>query len=151
MSLRERFLLTVACPECGKEHNFSVGGVVAKGTIYCSCGKTIIIDNANRYGKRINELERPSPQVALSTKAEKKVEIEEEKPKAAKPKATKSKAVKPKTAKPKATKSKAVKPKTAKPKASKSKAVKPKTAKPKATKPKKKKTPKKPKKEEAKK
>jgi outer membrane biosynthesis protein TonB len=114
MSLRERLLLTVACPECGKEHNFSVGGVVAKGTIYCSCGKTIIIDNANRYGKRINELERPSPQVALSTKAEKKVEIEEEKPKTTKPKAEKPKTAKPKTKKPKATK-----PKTAKPKAKK--------------------------------
>jgi outer membrane biosynthesis protein TonB len=114
MSLRDRLLLTVACPECGKEHNFSVGGVVAKGTIYCSCGKTIIIDNANRYGKRINELERPSPQVALSTKAEKKVEIEEEKPKTTKPKAEKPKTAKPKTKKPKATK-----PKTAKPKAKK--------------------------------
>jgi outer membrane biosynthesis protein TonB len=114
MSLRERLLLTVACPECGKEHNFSVGGVVAKGTIYCSCGKTIIIDNANRYGKRINELERPSPQVALSTKAEKKVEIEEEKPKAEKPKATKPKTVKPKAKKPKATKPKAKKKTTTK-------------------------------------
>jgi len=133
MSLRERFLLTVACPECGKEHNFSVDGVVEKGTIYCSCGRTIIIDNANRYGKRINELERPSPQVALSTKAEKKVEIEEEKPKAEKPKAAK--------------------PKTTKPKAEKPKATKPKAAKTKATKPKKKKTTttKKPKKEETKK
>jgi len=146
MSLRERLLLTIACPECGKEHNFSVGGVVAKGTIYCSCGKTIIIDNANRYGKRINEPERPSPQVALSTKAEIKVEIEEEKPTAEKPTAAK-----PKAAKQKAAKSKAVKPKTAKPKAAKSKAVKPKTAKPKATKPKKKKPTKKPKKEEPKK
>ena len=125
-------MLTVACPECGKEHNFSVGGVVAKGTIYCSCGKTIIIDNANRYGKRINELERPSPQVALSIKAEKKVEIEEEKPKAEKPKAEK-----PKAEKPKATKPKAVKPKTAKPKATKQKATKPKKKKTTTKKPKK--------------
>ena len=92
-------MLTVACPECGKEHNFSVDGVVAKGTIYCSCGRTIIIDNANRYGKRINELERPSPQVALSTKAEKKVEIKEEKPKTAKPKAEKPKATRKATTK----------------------------------------------------
>ena len=109
MSLRERFLLTIACPECGKEHNFSVDGVVAKGTIYCGCGKTIIIDNANRYGKRINELERPSSQVALSTIAEKKVEIEEEKPKAVKTKAEKSKATKPKAVKTKAEKPKATK------------------------------------------
>jgi outer membrane biosynthesis protein TonB len=126
-------LLTIACPECGKEHNFSVDGVVAKGTIYCSCGKTIIIDNANRYGKRINELERPSPQVAVSTKAEKKVEIKEEKPKAEKPKTTKTKGTKPKT-----TKVKAEKPKTTKTKATKPKA-------------KKKTTTKKPKKEETKK
>lgn len=114
MSLRERFLLTVACPECGKLHNFSVDGVVEKGTIYCSCDKTIIIDNVNRYGKRINELERPSHQVALSTKAEKKVEIEEEKPKAEKPKTTKPKAAKPKAAKPKTTKPKVTKPKAKK-------------------------------------
>jgi outer membrane biosynthesis protein TonB len=114
MSLHERLLLTVACPDCGKEHNFSVDGVVEKGTIYCSCGRTIIIDNANRYGKRINELERPSHQVALSTKAEKKVEIEEEKPKEAKPKAAKPKAVKPKEAKPKAAKPKTTKPKVKK-------------------------------------
>ena len=106
MSLRERFLLTIACPECGKEHNFSVDGVVARGTIYCSCGKTIIIDNANRYGKRINELEKPSHQVAVSTEAEKKVEIEEEKPKAEIPKAKTTKATKPKATKPKATKPK---------------------------------------------
>jgi phage/plasmid primase-like uncharacterized protein len=116
MSLHERLLLTVACPDCGKEHNFSVDGVVEKGTIYCSCGRTIIIDNANRYGKRINELERPSHQVALSTKAEKKVEIEEEKPKAAKPKAAKPKEAKPKAVKPKEAKPKAAKPKTTKPK-----------------------------------
>jgi len=88
MSLRERFLLTVECPKCGKIHKFSVDGVVEKGTIYCSCDKTIIIDNANRYGKIINELERPSHQVTLSTKEEKKEEIEreEEKPKTKKPK-----------------------------------------------------------------
>ena len=134
MSLRERFLLTIECSECGMVHKFSVDSVVGKGTIYCGCGKTIIIDNVNRYGKRINELERPSHQVALSTKVEKKDEIEREEEK------------------PKATKLKAVKPKTAKPKATKLKAVKPKTAKPKATKPKKKKTTtKKPKKEETKK
>ena len=118
MSLRERFLLTIACPECGKVHNFSVDGVVEKGTIYCGCGKTIIIDNVNRYGKRINELERPSHQVALSTKAEKKdeIEIEEEKPKAEIPKAKTTKATKPKATKPKATKPKATKPKATKPK-----------------------------------
>ena len=101
MSLRERFLLTVECPKCGKIHKFSVDGVVEKGTIYCGCDKTIIIDNANRYGKIINELERPSHQYALSTKAEKKEEIEreEEKPKAEKPKAenTKTKNTKKKT------------------------------------------------------
>ena len=87
-------MLTIACPECGKVHKFSVDGVVEKGTIYCGCDKTIIIDNANRYGKIISELERPSHQVALSIKAEKKEEIEreEEKPKAKKPKAKKPKA-----------------------------------------------------------
>jgi outer membrane biosynthesis protein TonB len=127
MSLHERFLLTIECPECGKLHNFSVDGVVEKGTIYCGCGKTIIINNANRYGKIDYELERPSHQVALSTKAEKKVEIEEEKPTATKPKVEK-------------------------PKAKKSTATKPTAKKPTATKPKKKTTTtKKPKKEETKK
>jgi len=98
MSLHERLLLTIACPECGKVHKFSVDGVVEKGTIYCGCDKTIIIDNANRYMKRINELERPSHQVALSTKAEKKEEIEreEEKPKAEKPTVKKTTTKKPK-------------------------------------------------------
>ena len=123
MSLRERFLLTIACPECSKEHNFSVDGVVARGTIYCSCGKTIIIDNANRYGKRINELERPSHQVAVSTEAEKKdeIEIEEEKPKAEIPKAKTTKATKPKAKTTKATKPKAKTTKATKPKATKPK------------------------------
>lgn len=124
-------MLTIACPECGKEHNFSVDGVVAKGTIYCSCGKTIIIDNANRYGKRINDLERPLPQVALSTIAEKKVEIEEEKPKTEKPKTTKPKAEKPKATKPKAVKAKTKKTKAEKPKATKQKKKKTTTKKPK--------------------
>ena len=99
MSLRERFLLTIECSECGMVHKFSVDSVVGKGTIYCGCGKTIIIDNVNRYGKRINELERPSHQVALSTKVEKKDEIEreEEKPKAEIPKAKTTKKKKPTT------------------------------------------------------
>ena len=98
MSLRERFLLTIECPKCGKVHKFSFDGVVEKGTIYCGCDKTIIIDNANRYGKIINELEKPSYQVALSTKAEKKEEIEreEEKPKAKDTKKKKTTTKKPK-------------------------------------------------------
>jgi len=89
MSLSTIFMLTIECPECGKIHKFSVDGIVEKGTIYCSCGKTIIVDNANQFVEKIDELEIPSSQVALSTKAEKKVEIEreEEKPKTAKPKA----------------------------------------------------------------
>jgi len=114
MSLSTIFMLTIECPECGKIHKFSVDGIVEKGTIYCSCGKTIIVDNANQFVEKIDELEIPPPQVALSTKAEKKVEIEreEEKPKTAKPKAKDIKAEKkveiereeekPKTAKPKA-------------------------------------------------
>lgn len=116
MSLRTIFMLTIECPECGKIHKFSVDGVVEKGTIYCGCGKTIIVDNANQFGERITELERPSPQVALSKKAEKKEE-KVEKPKVAKPKAEKPKADKPKTAKPKAAKAKEEKPKKEKPKA----------------------------------
>ena len=114
MSLRTIFMLTIECPECGKIHKFSVDGVVEKGTIYCGCGKTIIVDNANQFGERIAELERPSPQVALSKKAEKKEE-KVEKPKVAKPKAEKPKADKPKTAKPKAAKAKEEKPKKEKP------------------------------------
>ena len=96
-------MLTIECPECGMVHKFSVDSVVEKGTIYCGCDKTIIIDNVNRYGKRINELERPSHQVALSTKVEKKDEIEreEEKPKAEIPKAKTTKKKKPTTKKPK--------------------------------------------------
>ena len=113
MSLRTIFMLTIECPECGKIHKFSVDGVVEKGTIYCGCGKTIIVDNANQFGEKIDEIERPSPQVALSTKAEKK----EEKEKVEKPKAEKSKADKPKTEKPKAAKVKEEKPKAEKPKA----------------------------------
>jgi hypothetical protein len=124
MSLHERLLLTVECPGCGKVHNFSVDGVVEKGTIYCSCGKTIIIDNANRYGKINYELERPSPQVDLSTEAEKKEEVEEEKPQAETPKIEKPQAEKPKAEKPKAEKPKAEKPKAEKPTAKKSTAKK---------------------------
>ena len=114
MSLRERFLLTIECPECGMVHKFSVDSVVGKGTIYCGCDKTIIIDNVNRYGKRINELERPSHQVALSTKVEKKDEIEEEKPKAEIPKAKTIKKRKTTTKKPKAKATKKKKPTTKK-------------------------------------
>ena len=88
MSLSTIFMLTIECPECGKIHKFSVDGIVEKGTIYCSCGKTIIVDNANQFIEKIDELEMPPPQVALSKNAEKKEEIEreEEKPKTAKPK-----------------------------------------------------------------
>jgi hypothetical protein len=109
MSLHERLLLTVECPGCGKVHNFSVDGVVEKGTIYCGCGKTIVIDNANRYGKINYELERPSPQVDLSTEAEKKEEVEEEKPQAETPKIEKPQAEKPKAEKSTAKKSTAKK------------------------------------------
>jgi len=102
MSLRTIFMLTIECPECGKIHQFSVDGVVEKGTIYCGCGKTIIVDNANQFVEKIDELERPSPQVALSTTEEKKEEKEKvEKPKEGKPKAEKPQAEKPKTEKPK--------------------------------------------------
>jgi len=95
-------MLTIECPECGKIHQFSVDGVVEKGTIYCGCGKTIIVDNANQFVEKIDELERPSPQVALSTTEEKKEEKEKvEKPKEGKPKAEKPQAEKPKTEKPK--------------------------------------------------
>ena len=99
MSLHQRLLLTVECPGCGKVHNFSVDGVVEKGTIYCSCDKTIIIDNANRYGKINYEQVRPSHQVDLSTEAEKKEEVEEEKPQAETPKIEKPQADKPKAEK----------------------------------------------------
>lgn len=111
MSLRTIFMLTIECPECGKIHQFSVDGVVEKGTIYCGCGKTIIVDNANKYVKKIDELERPSPQVDLSIKEE----IKEEK--VEKPKVEKPKADKPKTEKPKAAKAKEEKPIKEKPKA----------------------------------
>lgn len=99
MSLRTIFMLTIECPECGKIHQFSVDGVVEKGTIYCGCGKTIIVDNANKYVKKIDELERPSPPVDLSIKEEKKEE-KVEKPKADKPKTEKPKAAKAKEEKP---------------------------------------------------
>jgi len=112
MSLRTIFMLTIECPECGKIHKFSVDGVVEKGTIYCSCGKTIIVDNANQFVEKIDELERPSPQFDLSTKEEKKEEKEKvEKPKEEKPKAEKTQTEKPKTEKPKEAKAKEEKPK----------------------------------------
>ena len=98
MSLYTIFMLTIECPECGKIHKFSVDGIVEKGTIYCSCGKTIIVDNANQFVEKIDELEIPSPQVALSTKAEKKEEIEREEKK---PKAKNTKKKKTTTKKPK--------------------------------------------------
>lgn len=117
MSLRTIFMLTIECPECGKIHKFSFNGIVEKGTIYCSCGKTIIVDNANQFVEKIDEPERPSPQVALSTKAEKKEAKEKvEKPKEEKPKSEKPKTEKPKTVKPKTAKAKE-KPKEEKPKA----------------------------------
>jgi len=108
-------MLTIECPECGKIHKFSVDGVVKKGTIYCGCGKTIIVDNANQFVEKIDELERPTPEVALSTKEEKKEE-KVEKPKEEKPKEEKPKAEKPKTEKPKAAKAKEEKLKEEKPK-----------------------------------
>ena len=103
MSLYTIFMLTIECPDCGKIHKFSVDGIVEKGTIYCSCGKTIIVDNANQFVEKIDELEIPSPQVALSTKTEKKEEIEreEKKPKAEKPQAKNTKKKKTTTKKPK--------------------------------------------------
>jgi len=111
MSLRTIFMLTIECPECGKIHKFSVDGVLEKGTIYCSCGKTIIVDNANQFIEKIDELERPSPQVAFSTTEEKKEEKENvEKPKEEKPKAEKLQTKKPKTEKPKEEKPKNKKP-----------------------------------------
>jgi len=111
-------MLTIECPECGKIHKFSFNGIVEKGTIYCGCGKTIIVDNANQFVEKIDELERPTPQVALSTKEEKKEAKEKvEKPKEEKPKAEKPKAEKPKTVKPKVAKAKEEKPKEEKPKA----------------------------------
>ena len=104
MSLSTIFMLTIECPECGKIHKFSVDGIVEKGTIYCSCGKTIIVDNANQFIEKIDELERPSPQVAFSTtegKKEEKVEkLKVEKPKTEKPKVAKAKEEKPKAEKP---------------------------------------------------
>ena len=111
MSLRTIFMLTIECPECGKIHKFSVDGVVEKGTIYCSCGKTIIVDNANQFVEKIDELERPSPQFDLSTKEEKK----EEKEKVEKPKAEKPQTEKPQTEKQKEAKAKDEKPKNEKP------------------------------------
>lgn len=95
MSLSTIFMLKIECPKCGKMHQFSVDGVVERGTIYCGCGETIIIDNASQFVEKIDELERPSPQVALSTKAEKKEE------KVEKPPAETSKTDKLKEAKPK--------------------------------------------------
>ena len=115
MSLSTIFMLTIKCPECGKIHQFSVNGIVEKGTIYCSCGKTIVVDNANQFIKKIDEIERPSPQVALSTKPEKKEEKVEE-PKVEKPKEEKKKAEKPKTKKTKSTKAEEEKSKKEKPK-----------------------------------
>jgi outer membrane biosynthesis protein TonB len=109
-------MLTIECPECGKIHKFSVDGVLEKGTIYCSCGKTIIVDNANQFIEKIDELERPSPQVALSTKEEKMEEKEKvEKPKEEKPKVEKPQTEKPKTEKLKEAKTKEEKPKNEKP------------------------------------
>ena len=105
MSLSTIFMLKFECPKCGKMHQFSVDGVVEKGTIYCGCGKTIIVDNAIQFVEKIDELERPSPQVVLSTKEEKKEEKEKiEKPKEEKPKAEKPQTEKPQTEKPKVAK-----------------------------------------------
>ena len=111
MSLRTIFMLTIECPDCGKIHQFSVDGIVEKGTIYCGCGKTIIVDNANQFVKKIDEPGRPSPQVDSSIKEEKKEE------KVEKPKPEKPKEDKPKTEKPKAAKAKEEKPKKEQPKA----------------------------------
>jgi len=109
-------MLTIECPECGKIHKFSVEGVLEKGTIYCGCGKTIIVDDANQYIEKIDEPERPSPQVALSTKEEKKEEKEKvEKPKVEKQKAEEPQTEKPKTEKPKEAKAKEEKPKKEQP------------------------------------
>ena len=107
-------MLTIECPECGKIHKFSVEGVLEKGTIYCGCGKTIIVDDANQYIEKIDEPERPSPQVALSTKEEKKEE-KVEKPKEEKPKAEEPQKEKPKTEKLKEAKAKEAKPKKEQP------------------------------------
>ncbi len=111
MSLSTIFMLKIECPKCGKMHQFSVDGVVERGTIYCGCGETIIVDDANQYVEKIDELERPSPQVALSTKEEKK----EEKEKVEKPKAEKPQTEKPQTEKQKEAKAKDEKPKNEKP------------------------------------
>jgi phage/plasmid primase-like uncharacterized protein len=100
MSLGTIFMLKIECPKCGKIHQFSVDGVVERGTIYCGCGETIIVNNASQFVKKIDELERPSPQVALSTIAEKKEE-KVEKPKVEKQPAEMSKTEKLKEAKPK--------------------------------------------------
>ena len=113
MSLYTIFMLTIECPDCGKIHKFSVDGIVEKGTIYCSCGKTIIVDNANQFVEKIDELEIPSPQVALSTKAEKKEEIEREEKK---PKAEKKEEIEREEKKPKAKNTKKKKTTTKKPK-----------------------------------
>jgi outer membrane biosynthesis protein TonB len=112
MSLHTIFMLTIECPECGKIHKFSVDGVLEKGTIYCSCGKTIIVDNANQFIEKIDELERPSPQVTFSTTEEKE---KVEKLKVEKPKTEKLQTEKPKTEKPKEAKAKVEKPKAEKP------------------------------------
>ena len=114
MSLRTIFMIKIECPECGKIHQFSVNNIVEKGTIYCGCGKTIIVDNANQFIEQIDELERPSPQVSLST-TEEKMEEKVETPKEGKPKAEKPPAEKPKTEKPKESKAKEEKPKKEKP------------------------------------
>lgn len=107
MSLRTISMLAIECPGCGKIHKFSVDRVLEKGTIYCSCGKTIIVDNANQYVEKIDELEGPLPQVALSTKEEKKEEKEKvEKPKEEKPKTEKLQTEKQETEKPKEAKAK---------------------------------------------
>jgi hypothetical protein len=98
--MRTIFMLTIKCPECGKIHKFSVDGVVKKGTIYCGCGKTIIVDDANQFVEKIDEIERPLPQVALSKKEEIKEE-KEEKPQIEKPKTEKKKQAKAKEEKPK--------------------------------------------------
>jgi len=72
MSLREIFRLTIKCSNCGEIHRITVDELNKKNSIFCKCGKTIVVQNAKQVAEKIDELERLGRQAGITFQIEKK-------------------------------------------------------------------------------
>ena len=76
-SLRERFKLTIKCPNCGEVHKISANEIAKTGTILCNCGKTIVITNAKQVVEKLDELDSLVNQIGANVQIVEKKKKEE--------------------------------------------------------------------------